>query len=207
MRGGKTVEVLNPDAEGRLVMADAIVSAAEEKPDVIVDVATLTGAQLVALGTRVYAVMSNDDGLRDELVPINRRYPLAHLLEACADYHRATRRRVSFEWALIDGVNDRPSDAAELAALPSAERLRRLTDLVRTAVAAVLRHASPEGIAVRRPFQEMGFDSLTAVEMRNQVTALTGVRPRIEVYKLEDAERAFASVMENRVRFRAVLTP
>jgi len=67
-RGGKTVEVLNPDAEGRLVMADAIVSAAEQKADIIIDVATLTGAQLVALGTRVYAVMSNDDGLREEIV-------------------------------------------------------------------------------------------------------------------------------------------
>ena len=68
MRGGKTVEVLNPDAEGRLVMADAIVAAGETKPDVIIDVATLTGAQLVALGSRVYAVMGNDDALRSELV-------------------------------------------------------------------------------------------------------------------------------------------
>ena len=68
MRGGKTVEVMNPDAEGRLVMADAIVSAAEANPDFIVDIATLTGAQLVALGTRVYAVMANDDDLRDALV-------------------------------------------------------------------------------------------------------------------------------------------
>jgi leucyl aminopeptidase len=68
MRGGKTVEVLNPDAEGRLVMADAIVSAAEANPDYIVDIATLTGAQLVALGTRVYAVMANDDDLRAALV-------------------------------------------------------------------------------------------------------------------------------------------
>jgi leucyl aminopeptidase len=68
MRGGKTVEVMNTDAEGRLVMADAIVRAAEESPDAIVDVATLTGAQLVALGARVYAVMSNDDDLREQLV-------------------------------------------------------------------------------------------------------------------------------------------
>jgi leucyl aminopeptidase len=68
MHGGKTVEVLNPDAEGRLVMADAIDAAGETKPDVIIDVATLTGAQVVALGTHVYAVMSNDDGLREELV-------------------------------------------------------------------------------------------------------------------------------------------
>jgi leucyl aminopeptidase len=68
MRGGKTVEVMNTDAEGRLVMADAIVRASEESPDVIVDIATLTGAQLVALGARVYAVMSNQDALREQLV-------------------------------------------------------------------------------------------------------------------------------------------
>ena len=57
-----------------------------------------------------------DDGLRDELVPVNRRYPLADLAAACRDYVRATRRRISFEWALIDGVNDRPRDATGLAA-------------------------------------------------------------------------------------------
>ncbi len=52
-----------------------------------------------------------DDALRDELVPINRRYPLAALREACADYLAAKGRRLSFEWALIDRVNDRPVDA------------------------------------------------------------------------------------------------
>ncbi len=57
-----------------------------------------------------------NDALRDELVPINRRYPLATLAEACANYLAAKGRRLSFEWALIDGVNDRASDAAELAA-------------------------------------------------------------------------------------------
>ena len=63
MRGGKTVEVLNTDAEGRLVMADAIVRAGEEKPACIVDIATLTGAALVALGSRLFGVMGNDDEL------------------------------------------------------------------------------------------------------------------------------------------------
>ena len=62
--GGTTVEVLNTDAEGRLVLADGIVRASEDKPDVLIDVATLTGAQLVALGSRTSAVMSNDDDLR-----------------------------------------------------------------------------------------------------------------------------------------------
>jgi len=56
-----------------------------------------------------------NDTLRDELVPINRRYPLADLLAACRDYVTAKGRRLSFEWALIDGVNDRPADADELA--------------------------------------------------------------------------------------------
>jgi leucyl aminopeptidase len=66
--GGKTVEVLNTDAEGRLVMADAIVRAGEDEPDLIIDVATLTGAQLVALGTRTTGVMANDDDVRDKVV-------------------------------------------------------------------------------------------------------------------------------------------
>ena len=62
--GGRTVEVINTDAEGRLVLADALMAASEEHPDAIVDVATLTGAQVLALGKRIAAVMSNDDDWR-----------------------------------------------------------------------------------------------------------------------------------------------
>ncbi|WP_147106739.1 leucyl aminopeptidase [Nesterenkonia populi] len=65
--GGKTVEVLNTDAEGRLVLADGIVAASEEQPDAIVDVATLTGAQMIALGSRTVGVMGSE-GVRDSLV-------------------------------------------------------------------------------------------------------------------------------------------
>lgn len=57
-----------------------------------------------------------NDVLRDELVPPNRRYPLATLADACAEYFDATHRRISFEWAMIHGINDRDSDADELAA-------------------------------------------------------------------------------------------
>jgi leucyl aminopeptidase len=64
MYSGKTVEVLNTDAEGRLVLADAIARASEETPDAIVDVATLTGAMVLALGSRTFAVMANDDAFR-----------------------------------------------------------------------------------------------------------------------------------------------
>jgi leucyl aminopeptidase len=63
MFGGKTVEVLNTDAEGRLVLADALVKATRDKPDLIVDVATLTGACVVALGDRVAGVLGNDPDL------------------------------------------------------------------------------------------------------------------------------------------------
>ena len=62
------------------------------------------------------------DSLRDELVPINKRYPLADLVQACADYLLKKNRRVSFEWAMIDGINDQPQDARELARL--CKRLR-----------------------------------------------------------------------------------
>jgi len=58
-----------------------------------------------------------DDHLRDRLVPINRRYPLGALMDACGAYRSARGRRVSFEWALIDGVNDTVGQAARLAAL------------------------------------------------------------------------------------------
>ncbi len=61
IRGGKTVENLNSDAEGRLVLADGLVAASEEQPDAIVDVATLTGAARVALGNRTVAIMGDDD--------------------------------------------------------------------------------------------------------------------------------------------------
>ncbi|WP_242419274.1 leucyl aminopeptidase, partial [Frankia sp. CpI1-P] len=60
LRGGTRVEVLNTDAEGRLVLADALVRAAEEGPDLIVDIATLTGAQIVSLGQRTSGVMGRD---------------------------------------------------------------------------------------------------------------------------------------------------
>ncbi|MFZ0323055.1 MAG: leucyl aminopeptidase [Actinomycetes bacterium] len=69
--GGKTVEVRNTDAEGRLVLADALVRAAEEDPDVIVDVATLTGAQMVALGSRVSGIMANDEDLREQVFAVS----------------------------------------------------------------------------------------------------------------------------------------
>jgi leucyl aminopeptidase len=67
IRNGKTVEVLNTDAEGRLVLADALSLASEDGPDAIVDLATLTGACVVALGSSVAGLMGNDDEFRDQV--------------------------------------------------------------------------------------------------------------------------------------------
>ena len=66
IRGGTTVEVMNTDAEGRLVLADALVAATEEEPDVVVDIATLTGAAMVALGVRTTGIMGAEN-VRAEL--------------------------------------------------------------------------------------------------------------------------------------------
>ena len=66
--GGKTVENGNTDAEGRLVMADAIARASEDAPDLIVDVATLTGAAIVALGDRTAALLASDDDTADRVL-------------------------------------------------------------------------------------------------------------------------------------------
>jgi leucyl aminopeptidase len=73
IRGGTTVEVMNTDAEGRLVLADALVHACELGPDVVIDLATLTGAAIVALGERIGVVMGNDDDLADALVDAGAR--------------------------------------------------------------------------------------------------------------------------------------
>jgi 23S rRNA (adenine2503-C2)-methyltransferase len=58
-----------------------------------------------------------NDALRDQLVPLNRRYPVGELMAACRDYQRETGRRVTFEYTLLAGVNDSPALARELAAL------------------------------------------------------------------------------------------
>lgn len=69
---GKTIEVLNTDAEGRLILADGLALAAREKPDCIIDLATLTGACMVALGTEVAGIFGNHQPLVDHLIRCGR---------------------------------------------------------------------------------------------------------------------------------------
>jgi leucyl aminopeptidase len=68
IRNGKTVEVLNTDAEGRLILADALSYAVEQGPTRLLDLATLTGACMVALGTKVAGLFSNDDTFAAEVL-------------------------------------------------------------------------------------------------------------------------------------------
>jgi leucyl aminopeptidase len=72
-RNGKTVEVLNTDAEGRLVLADGLSLAAEQGPDAIIDLATLTGAQVVALGKKVAAILGTSEALTDQVAEAGER--------------------------------------------------------------------------------------------------------------------------------------
>lgn len=82
---------------------------------IIPGIRTLTNRPLpVNLAVSLHAARND---LRDQLVPINTRYPIEKLMEACRDYLTEKRRRVTFEWALIDGVNDTDRDARELAGL------------------------------------------------------------------------------------------
>ncbi len=80
--------------------------------------------------TLAVSLHAANDELRDRLVPINRRYPIDDLVAACSDYLAVRKRRVSFEWALIEGVNDRESDADELAALSRRLRPRAHINLI-----------------------------------------------------------------------------
>jgi 23S rRNA (adenine2503-C2)-methyltransferase len=82
-------------------------------------------APTVTLAVSLHAA---NDALRDTLVPLNRTYPLARVEAACRYWLETTSRRLSFEWALIDGVNDREADAAELAEL--ARRCRAHVNLI-----------------------------------------------------------------------------
>ena len=73
MHNGTTVEIDNTDAEGRLVMADGLCFASELKPDLIIDIATLTGAAVLALGNRTAAAVGNNDAVRTEVIQASER--------------------------------------------------------------------------------------------------------------------------------------
>ncbi|HYM73045.1 MAG TPA: leucyl aminopeptidase family protein [Stellaceae bacterium] len=113
-RKGLTVEVGNTDAEGRLILCDALADASDEKPQMIVDAATLTGAARVALGPELPALFCNDDGLANALIAAGAaeddpmwRMPL----------YRPYRRMIDSKVADLNNVSDGPHAGAITAAL------------------------------------------------------------------------------------------
>ncbi len=113
-RNSKTVEVLNTDAEGRLVLADALALAVEENPDAVVDVATLTGGQRVALGDRIAAVMGTDPQLVERLVAAGKAAG-----EPCWELplHPGYRKHLESDVADLKNVASGPAASAIMAGL------------------------------------------------------------------------------------------
>jgi 23S rRNA (adenine2503-C2)-methyltransferase len=111
-----------------------------------------------------------NDELRNELVPINKRYPLSVLMGACADYLRAKGRRLSFEWALIDGTNDRLSDARELAELARSLPLPAHVNLIPLNPTPGYRTRGTPADGVRRFRQRLEDLGVNATVRRNRGT-------------------------------------
>lgn len=116
-----------------------------------------------------------DDDLRSELVPINRRYPLDELMDACSQYVRQRRRRLSFEWALIDGVNDRKADARRLAALAKPLRAHVNVIPLNPTGGFSTRGTPPEGVEeFRRTLVELGVNATVRANRGTDIDAACG---------------------------------
>jgi 23S rRNA (adenine2503-C2)-methyltransferase len=116
-----------------------------------------------------------NDELRDELVPLNRRFPLSALTAACRDYLAAKGRRLSFEWALIDGVNDRLLDAAQLADL--ARPLGAHVNLIplNPTPGYAARGTPPSGVrAFRRELLRLGINATVRRNRGTEIDAACG---------------------------------
>ncbi len=121
MYSGKTVEVINTDAEGRMILADALTYAVELGADKIVDLATLTGAIITALGSTYAGVMSNDNDLVDSLITSGKKSgELLWQLPIHEEYFELTKGTVS------DLVN--ASDARKAGPLYAAAFLQQFVD-------------------------------------------------------------------------------
>lgn len=114
MRKGNTVEVGNTDAEGRLILADALWAASDDKPDLLIDMATLTGAARTALGVDLPALFSNNDLLAGDLMRAGETEadPLWRL-----PLHKPYRRMLDSKVADLNNVSDGPHAGAITAAL------------------------------------------------------------------------------------------
>ncbi|CAB4707463.1 MAG: 23S rRNA (adenine(2503)-C(2))-methyltransferase RlmN [Actinobacteria bacterium] len=131
-------------------------------------------AEPVNLAVSLHAA---NDQLRDDLVPINKRYPIGMLMDACADYLDARGRRLSFEWALIDSVNDRRQDAVELAELCHDLPLPAHVNLIplNSTPGYPTRGTPPEGVArFRDELLRMGVNVTVRANRGNDIDAACG---------------------------------
>jgi 23S rRNA (adenine2503-C2)-methyltransferase len=135
---------------------------------------------------------ANDD-LRNELVPINKRYPLTVLMGACADYLRAKGRRLSFEWALIDGTNDRLSDARELAELARSLPLPAHVNLIplNPTPGYRTRGTPPDGVKLfRQRLEDLGVNATVRRNRGVDIDAACGqLAARVELGRKQDQRR------------------
>ncbi len=128
----------------------------------------LSGEKLqITLAVSLHAAT---DQLRDQLVPINRRYNLDALFEACYHYVERTRRRVSFEWALVEGVNDSPTQAQALAA-----RLKGILAHIN------LIPLNPTSSYAGRPSSQAAVDGFTAILERHRISHTVRVRRGVDI--------------------------
>jgi len=115
------------------------------------------------------------DALRDQLVPINRRYPLRELVAATRDYIARTNRRVSYEWALIDGVNDTVEQAEALVALVHETNPKPGVNLVHVNMIPLNPTGGYEGHASRRARIQQFREVLTRAGIPNTLRVRRGI--------------------------------
>ncbi|MCU1494069.1 MAG: leucyl aminopeptidase [Acidimicrobiaceae bacterium] len=166
-RNGKTIEVLNTDAEGRLVLADALSLAAEEAPDAIIDLATLTGACVTALGVLIAGLMGNDDRLVAAVGEASRGAgePSWHL-PLPAGY----RSHIESEIADMKNIGT-PGQAGALSAGLLLEEFVGTTPWVHLDIAGPARSEEDKGY---RRKGATGFGVRTLLELLGQYAALGG---------------------------------
>ena len=152
---------------------------------VIPGIVRLAAASLpVNLAVSLHAA---NDRLRNRIAPINRTYPLRDLASALADYRRAKRRRISFEWAMIDGVNDRDHDVAELAAF--ARPLAAHVNLIPLNPTPGYGHApSPSG-RIEQFASELASHGVNATVRVNRGTSIDAACGQLRADKLVSIQR------------------
>ena len=217
MRNGKTVEVLNTDAEGRLILADALSLASEEGADAIIDLATLTGAVTIALGDKIAGLMGSDDAWVDAGAarPPNARASACGSCPLPEDY----RRNLDSEIADLRNISTGGGGGhADRRALPEGVRGRRAVGAPRhrghrarrRATTRRRRRAAPatacaRSSSSRRRSASRGEMTRAVVVVVLAVCALVGCR-RVRVVEAE-GHAASAADRSARARRRSRSTP